>query len=458
MDSKTIVGLATAVGNAGISVIRLSGSLCFEIANLVFKGKESVLQQKSHTVQYGKIVNPENEELVDEVLLTKMEAPRSYTRENVVEISCHGGYVSAGSIMNLLLSNGAKASEPGEFTKRAFLNGRLDLSQAEAVMDIIQSRTQTASKAALKQLEGQLSQKLVKLENDIIDMLASIEVNLDYPEHEAEEVTLNEILRTLYPVKDELLQLLKTYSYGKILKEGMEVVIVGKPNVGKSSLMNRLSRKNRSIVTDIPGTTRDIIEADCNIKGLPVRLTDTAGIRTTQDFIERLGVEKSLEALKRAHFILFVLNAQNHSEDEDVNLLNIVKESGIPFQLIINKIDLIDDYERNILTDKYPGAIFISVVNDLGIESLEDAIYKSAVQSNQDFDNQVLITNARHETLIKNAIALIDNAIAACKDNLTMDLLALELKQALIELGAITGRHVDDSIIQTIFSRFCLGK
>ncbi|NLB79894.1 MAG: tRNA uridine-5-carboxymethylaminomethyl(34) synthesis GTPase MnmE, partial [Clostridiaceae bacterium] len=324
MINDTIAGVSTAVGNSGISVIRLSGPEAYFIADKVFKGKSSVSDQKTHTIQYGKIISGQNKEVIDEVLLSKMEAPRTYTRENVVEISSHGGYTITMSLLNLLYNNGARPAEPGEFTKRAFLNGRIDLSQAEAVMDIIQARTQRVSNVAVKQLEGSVSQKLNEIRERIIVLLSNIEVNLDYPEYDAEEVTLAQAGKETKGIISELDGLINSFHFGKLLREGMEVAITGRPNVGKSSLMNRLTRKNRSIVTDIPGTTRDTIEEFVNIKGIPVKLVDTAGVRDTLDQVEQQGVERSIKAISEADFVVILTDISQGFLPEDEVLLNKV--------------------------------------------------------------------------------------------------------------------------------------
>lgn len=425
MINDTIAGVSTAVGNSGISVIRLSGPEAVLIADKIFAGKNTVAKQSSHTVQYGKIVSHETGDIIDEVLLTKMEAPRTYTRDDVVEISSHGGYTIARALLNLLYKNGARPAEAGEFTKRAFLNGRIDLSQAEAVMDIIQARTQRVSKVALRQLEGDVSQRLNQIRESIILLLSNIEVNLDYPEYDAEEVTINQIENQIEKTIKELDNLIQSFRFGKLLREGMEVVIAGKPNVGKSSLMNRLTRKNRSIVTDIPGTTRDVIEDYINIKGIPVKLLDTAGVRSTDDFVEQQGVERSLKAISDADLVIVIFDSSQDISLEDQSIINKAKEEQKPYMLCFNKIDLIEDESKlKTLKNENPQAKFISITEDAGIEKIEESIFSFATENNQDIDNQLLITNARHEYQLKKAKEYLEAVLSNCQRGMTLDILA----------------------------------
>ena len=459
MINDTIAGVSTAVGNSGISIIRLSGPSAFEITDSLFKGKKTVQEQKSHTLQYGKILSPETGEILDEVLLSKMAAPKTYTREDVVELNCHGGYTITSTILSLLYKQGARPAEPGEFTKRAFLNGRIDLAQAEAVMDIIQARTDKGSKVAVKQLEGSLSHRLDEIREKLITLLAQIEVNLDYPEYDAEEITLARAEEETNEIINNLEALLSSFHFGKILREGMEVVIAGRPNVGKSALMNRLVRKNRSIVTDIPGTTRDIIEEYINIRGVPVKLVDTAGVRETEDRVEQLGVERSLKALTDADYVVVLVDASSPLQDEDKKVLVQVSAGDKPFIQVFNKMDLVKDEEdKKALKEENPNALFLSVLEDKGVEDLEERIFKFATENNQDLDNQILITNTRHEHQLKKAKSFLEAVIRAIHHDMTLDMVALDLKSALEELGRITGHHADEDVVNAIFSRFCLGK
>jgi len=459
MINDTIAGVSTAVGNSGISVIRMSGSDSVSIADKIFKGKKKVKEQESHTIQYGKIISPETNEVIDEVLLTKMVAPRTYTREDVIEISSHGGYSIARSILDILYRMGARPAEPGEFTKRAFLNGRIDLSQAEAVMDIIQARTDRVSKVAVRQLEGSLSNKISNIRERIINILSHIEVNLDYPEYDDEEVSASMAESETIQILDELDKLIDSFNFGKLLREGMEVVIAGRPNVGKSSLMNRLSRKNRSIVTDIPGTTRDIIEEYINIKGIPVKLVDTAGVREAEDKVEKIGVERTIKALEGADLVIMISDISEPLGQEDQTILSKIKEYNKPYIMVFNKTDLIEEERRlEEIKRENPKALYLSVTEDKGVEELEDAIVKYATENNQDIDNQVLVTNARHENHLRRAKSFLESVLTSVRNNMTLDIIALDLKASLEELGSITGDHADEDVVNAIFSRFCIGK
>lgn len=454
----TIAGISTAVGNAGLAVIRMSGEKAFEIADKVFRGKVSVKDQKSHTLQYGKIV-ADNGEVVDEVLLTKMAAPKTYTREDVVEINCHGGYYVTARILGLLIEKGARPAEPGEFTKRAFINGRIDLSQAEAVMDLIQARTDKSSKAAIDQLEGKLSSELNDIIDNLTDTLAHIEVDLDYPEYDHEELSEKEVEDAARKVMSRLDKLISSFHYGKILREGMDVVILGKPNTGKSSLLNYLTRKNRAIVTDIPGTTRDVIEETVNIGGIPVKLTDTAGVRETQDPVESIGVARSLEALKKADLVILMLDASDWDSPEDIRLFELVETENARYIKVFNKMDLLKDGSKaEELKKLHPDGIFVSIAENTGLEVLEKKLIDFALGNKIDHDNQVLVTNARHERQLRLAREALGSALEAIDTGMTLDIIALEIRTALDHLGRITGRTAEDEMINAIFSRFCIGK
>lgn len=454
----TIAGVSTAVGNAGLAVIRMSGEKSFEIADKVFRGRVPVTTQKSHTLQYGRIVTDDGE-VVDEVLLTKMAAPKTYTREDVVEINCHGGFYVTGRILRLLYEKGARPAEPGEFTKRAFINGRIDLSQAEAVMDLIQAKTGKSSRAAMDQLEGKLSSELNEIVTGLTNTLAHIEVDLDYPEYDHEELSMKQVEEEAKRAMSRLERLIGSFHYGKILREGMDVVIAGKPNTGKSSLLNYLTRKNRAIVTDIPGTTRDVIEETVNIGGIPIKLTDTAGVRQTDDPVESIGVTRSLEALKQADFVILMLDASDWQTREDEMLLELVKSSQAHYMTVFNKMDLLKDIET---TDRLkrlnPDGVFISIIEDKGLDDLEKRLIDFACGNKINLDNLVLVTNARHERQLRLAYETLEAALAAIRSAMTLDIVALELRTALDHLGRVTGQTAEEEIVNAIFSRFCIGK
>ena len=412
----------------------------------------------SHTIHYGKITDPEKNETLDEVLITKMNAPKTYTAEDTVEINCHGGYVTASRILELLYRQGARPAEAGEFTKRAFVNGRLDLVQAEAVMDLIGARTEKGSRVAVSQLEGRLSDEINEAWKTLVELLAEIEVNLDYPEYDFEEVTLQKCKNVIRGTMDKLEKLIESFQYGKILREGMEVAIIGKPNAGKSSLLNRLSRKNRAIVTDIPGTTRDILEEYVNIQGLPIKLIDTAGLRDTEDRVEQIGVEKALEVIRSADLILFILDAQSGFEREDAEILKTVQGFERKTLHIVNKTDATDESRLKEIREKVPEAIEISVLEDSGINMLEGEIHHFANKNDLDADNQVLVTNARHKQLLADCLEGLKSALRLAEAEMTLDILAMEIKTAAEKLGLITGHEVSEDVVTNIFERFCVGK
>ncbi len=456
--TDTIAAISTAVGNAGISIIRISGSQAFLISGRIFKGKGDFLNYPSHTIHYGKIFDPDTGMIIDEVLISKMMPPKTYTREDTVEINCHGGYVTASRILDVIFRNGARPAEAGEFTKRAFINGRMDLTQAEAVMDIITSRTEKSSKVAVSQLEGKLSGKVIELRKALIEMLAGIEVNLDYPEYDFEEITMKECSKRIENIILDLESLIGSFDYGKILREGMEVVIIGKPNAGKSSLLNRLAGKNRAIVTEIPGTTRDILEEYINIMGLPIKLLDTAGLRNTEDKVEKIGVEKALEVIDSADLILFILDAESGFEKEDAEILEKVRDFNKKTMYVVNKTDKKEQDRLNDILKKVPEAIEISVLEDSGINYLEKEIYHFVNRNKIDTDNQILVTNARHKQLLSNARDNLKAALNGAKAYLTLDIVSMDIKSAAENLGQITGHNVSEEVVMNIFERFCVGK
>lgn len=457
-DTDTIAAVATAVGIAGISVIRMSGSESFNIASKIFKGKGNFLEYPSHTIRYGKIIDPDTNEIIDEVLISKMAAPKTYTTEDVVEINCHGGFVTAKRILDLLFRLGVRPAEAGEFTKRAFINGRIDLVQAEAIMDLIGSITERSSKATVSQLEGRLSHILNGIRESLVDILARIEVNLDYPEYDFEEVTINECVQIINGIIKKLKNLIDSFDYGKVLREGLNVAIIGKPNAGKSSLLNRLSGKNRAIVTDIPGTTRDILEEYVNIQGLPVKLLDTAGLRETTDVVEKIGVEKALEVIDSADLILFVLDAQTGFEKEDREILEKVRDYSSKILYVVNKTDKTDEEKLKEIRGRVPEVIEISVLEDYGIDILEKSILEYVNKNKIDTDNQIIITNARHKKLLNEALESLKSALAAAEGGMTLDLITLDIKNAAEKIGFITGHEITEEVVTNIFEHFCIGK
>lgn len=458
METDTIAAISTPVGEGGISVIRVSGPDAISVADRIYRGKNSLKDVPTHTVHYGHIVDPASNERVDEVLATVMRKPRTFTREDVVEISCHGGIVPVQKTLELLLEHGARLAEPGEFTKRAFLNGRIDLSQAEAVMDLIRAKTDSAARIALSQHEGRLSRLIRRLRNEILEILAHLAVNVDYPEYDAEQMTAQFLRERCEEIARELRKLLKTARQGKIYREGIKAVIVGRPNVGKSSLMNALTHENKAIVTDIPGTTRDVIEEYVNVRGIPLHLLDTAGIRETEDIIERIGVERSHQALAQADLVLLLLNYAEPLTDEDRQLLSLVhNHTSI---VIVNKTDLpcrIDLEEVRRLIGEIP-LITTSLKEEKGIDDLEEAISRLFHLGKVELADGTYVSNVRHIHLLRKALASIREVIQAIDAGVPLDMAEIDLKNAWESLGEVIGEAVSEDLIDQIFSQFCLGK
>lgn len=451
-EFDTIAAIATPLGEGAIGIVRLSGTDAITIANKVFKGRD-LSQVNSHTINYGHIV--ENEQVVDEVMLSLMRAPRTFTREDVVEINTHGGLAVTNEILQLLIRHGARLAEPGEFTKRAFLNGRIDLTQAEAIMDLIRAKTDKAMSIAVKQLDGSLSDLINKTRQEILNTLAQVEVNIDYPEYDDVEEMTTALLREKTNAFEALLtNLLKTAKRGKILREGLATAIIGRPNVGKSSLLNTLLREDKAIVTDIEGTTRDVIEEYVNINGVPLKLIDTAGIRETDDIVEQIGVERSRKALKEADLVLLVLNSSEKLTQQDQELLNLSQDSNRI--ILLNKTDLPEQIEREQLPD---DVLNISVLTEQNINLIEERINQLF------FDNAGIVeqdatylSNARHISLIEQAIESLQAVNQGLAMGMPVDLLQIDLTRTWEILGEITGDAAPDELITQLFSQFCLGK
>ena len=453
-DFDTIAAISTPLGEGAIGIVRLSGSRALEIASKVFKGKD-LRKQASHSLNYGHIIQPENGQVVDEVMIGLMRAPKTFTREDVIEINTHGGIAVTNEILQLLLREGARLAEPGEFTKRAFLNGRIDLTQAEAVMDLIRAKTDKAMNIAVSQLDGSLSHLINQTRQEILNTLAQVEVNIDYPEYDdVEEVTTQLIREKTLEFEELLSNLLKTAKRGKILREGISTAIIGRPNVGKSSLLNTLIREDKAIVTDIAGTTRDVIEEYVNIKGVPLKLIDTAGIRDTEDIVEKIGVERSKKALQEADLVLLVLNASQPLTEQDRQLLEISKESQRI--ILLNKTDLPEKIEREQLPK---DVIDISVLTHKNIDQIEEAInhifFDNAGIVEQD---ATYLSNSRHIGLIEQALQSLHAVSEGLELGMPVDLLQVDLTRTWEILGEITGDAAPDELITQLFSQFCLGK
>ncbi|RXK18556.1 tRNA uridine-5-carboxymethylaminomethyl(34) synthesis GTPase MnmE [Macrococcus sp. DPC7161] len=459
MEFDTITSISTPMGEGAIAIVRLTGPDAIQIADGLYKGKKALSEVDSHTINYGHIYDPETDELVEEVMIAIMRAPRTYTREDVVEINCHGGIMTVNRILELTLNQGARLAEPGEFTKRAFLNGRIDLSQAEGIMDFIRSKTDRASKVAMSQMDGRLSVLIKSLRQSILEILAQVEVNIDYPEYDdVEEATTKFLLEEAQKIKHSIESLLETSHQGKILREGLSTVIVGKPNVGKSSMLNNLIQDNKAIVTEIAGTTRDVLEEYVNVRGVPLRLVDTAGIRETEDIVEKIGVERSREALSKADLILYVLNYNEPLTEEDYQLANIIQSEDVI--VIINKTDLEQRLDIEAVKQMMGDAPIVetSMVSQSGIDQLEEkisAMFFSGQVMNQDM---TYVSNARHISLLKDARKSIDDAISAAEMDVPIDMVQIDLIKTWELLGEVIGEEVSDSLIDQLFSQFCLGK
>jgi tRNA modification GTPase len=458
MQHDTIAAISTPIGEGAISIVRLSGDDAISIAAKCFHGKD-LNSQASHTIHYGKMIDPESMETVDEVMVTVMRAPKTFTREDVVEINCHGGLVAVNRILELVLSNGARLAEPGEFTKRAFLNGRIDLSQAEAVMDLIRAKTDRAMKVALKQMDGRLSKLIKDLRQELLETVAHVEVNIDYPEYDdVEEMSHQMLIEKSTKVLNKIDELLQTAKQGKILREGIGTAIIGRPNVGKSSLLNALAHENKAIVTDIPGTTRDVIEEYVNVRGVPLRLIDTAGIRETEDIVEKIGVERSRQVLKEADLILLVLNYGEPLTHEDELLFEATK--GLDKIIIINKTDLPQKLDLEKLKDLANGAKIIqtAIIKELGIAELEQAIADMYFEGQIETNDFTYVSNARHIQLLKQAKKALQDALNGMENGMPIDLVQIDVTRTWELLGEIIGDTVHESLIDQLFSQFCLGK
>ena len=459
---ETIAAISTATGNGGIGIIRMSGDNCFNILEKIFKTsnnkKIEINKVEGYTIKYGYIINSTTGEVIDEVLVSFFKNPKSYTRENMCEINSHGGMVVEKRILEECLKNGAILAEPGEFTKRAFLNGRIDLSQAESIIDIINSKTEKEAKASINQLQGYLSENIGNIRHQLLNIMADIEANIDYPEYDIEDVTNAKITSVLEDVKTKLKVLEESFNTGKILKDGIKTAIIGKPNAGKSSLLNTILKEERAIVSDIEGTTRDTIEELITIKGIPLKIVDTAGIRKTNDRIEEIGVEKALKITRDADLILAILDNTKDLNEDDLKILEIIKDKKAI--ILLNKIDLNDsklENNKDVLNSN-KKIIKISAKNREGIEDLYKEIEKMFNINEIEIDSGNLITNIRHKNQISNSIKNINEAIDAINLSLPIDIISISIKETLENLGKITGDNVGEDIINEIFSKFCLGK
>ena len=454
---STIASISTAPGIGGIGIIRMSGEKSFEILDKIFFAKKpcDIEEVKGYTMKYGQIKN--KDKIIDEVLVSYFKTPHSYTTENMCEINSHGGIVIMREILRLCLENGAELAEPGEFTKRAFLNGRIDLSQAEAVIDIINTKSNREAKEGIKQLEGYLTQELNKIKEKILEIMTNIEVSIDYPEYDIEELLNTEIKEKLLPIKVDLQKLLDSFDNGKIIKEGIKTAIIGRPNAGKSSLLNAILKEERAIVTEIEGTTRDTIEEFVNINGLPLKLIDTAGIRNTENEVEKIGIEKSKKLAKEADLCIVIIDSSKQLNNEDKEILKMVEPKKTI--IILNKIDLECFVDKDTdLISNFKNVVKISALKKEGIEDIYQKISQMFNFNEINLDNEIVITNERHKNIIKKAIENINKAEESIYKNMPVDIVAIAIKEVLANLGEITGDVASEEIINEIFARFCLGK
>lgn len=457
---ETIAAIATAHGEGGIGIIRISGEEAKTILEKVFVSKylQDTTSIANRRLYYGHIVDKSVNQTIDEVLAVYMKGPATYTAEDVVEINCHGSSVSLRKTLALILRNGARLAERGEFTKRAFLNGRLDLSQAEAVIDVVKAKTDKSFDVALSQMEGELSEHIKSLRNVIMDLLVDVTVNLDYPDEDIEELTYEKLKNSLLEIDNMIIKLLSTADTGRIIRDGLQVTIIGKPNVGKSSLMNSLLKESRAIVTEIPGTTRDTIEEVISIKDIPIKLTDTAGIRETDDRIEKIGIEKSKESFNRADLIVFIVDGSCPLSEEDFEIIKYIGSRKTI--VLINKIDLdkkvqIDDMKK-LLPEAY--VIDAAIKQGLGIEALEEQIVELVYGGQVKQEDSLLVTNVRHKELLEKAKEAISDALEMTERKEALDFIEVDIKRGWELLGEIIGDTVTEDIIDQVFARFCLGK
>lgn len=458
MSTNTIAAIGTALSNSGISIIRISGKDSLNIIKKIFKTKSKL---EPNTIIYGKIFDGNIH--LDNVLVSYFKAPRSFTGEDVCEINCHGGIQITKEILEVVLENGATLAQPGEFSKRAFLNGKMDLSQAEAVINLINAKTRTSSRVAFNQLDGNLSNKIKSLREELVELLAHIEVSIDYPEYDYEEVKNDSINFLLDRKINEIEKIISTYEQGRYIKDGINVAILGRPNVGKSSLLNALAKYEKAIVTDIPGTTRDIVEETINIGSVVLNISDTAGIRDTEDIVEKIGVEKSIKILNEVDLVIYMLNVEDKIEKSDIDMLSKIKNKDLKLITVINKIDkveksIFDTFMDELKHNNIKDDIYMSVVNEMGIEELKNKIEELFNTSDLDFVNEVIITNERHKDLLKKSIGYIEYAKKELNAGNPIDIIYIYIKKATSTLGEIIGTDINADVANKIFEKFCLGK
>ncbi len=458
MLTDTIAAVGTALSNSGISIIRISGEKSLNIINKVFKTNSEI---EPNTIVYGKIIN--NGNFIDDVLVSYFKAPKSFTGEDICEINCHGGNKITKNILEIVLENGARLATPGEFSKRAFLNGKMDLSQAEATINLINAKTDTELRVATNQKEGIISNEIDKLRNVLIELLAQIEVSVDYPEYDYEEIDNNNLFKILDEEIKQINKIINTYDQGRYIKDGINVSILGKPNVGKSSLLNNLANYEKAIVTDIPGTTRDIVEETINLGDIVLNLSDTAGIRDTDDIIEKIGVDKSLKILDETDLVIYMINANSIIDDEDKNIISKIQNKGLKFITVINKIDqveklIFDVFLEELKQIKVDNPIFLSVKDNHNIDNLKNRIKELFLNNDFDYEHELIITSIRHKDILKRSVDNLYKAKNEIEIGQPIDIVSIYVKDAANLLGEIIGSNVSEDVISKIFEKFCLGK
>lgn len=459
MSTNTIAAISTGLTNSGISIIRISGKDSLDIINKVISTKNKIEPNK---IVFGKVLD-KNKNVLDNVLISYFKAPKSYTGEDICEINCHGGIEITREILEIVLENGAELAKPGEFSKRAFLNGKMDLSKAEAVIDLINSKTKVSAKIASNHLNGDISKKIIEMREELVELLAHISVSIDYPEYDYEEVKLENVDSILDKKILQISKLIETYDQGRYLKDGINVAIIGKPNVGKSSLLNKLAKYEKAIVTDIPGTTRDIVEERINIGNLILNVSDSAGIRQTEDIVEKIGVERSLKLFDTSDLILYMFSPENKLEEKDFEILSKIQNKGLKYITVINKSDkyeksifdtFLNEFKKNNINDVQ----IISIKKDKGIDELKSKIKQMFEKNNFDYEHELIITNERHKELLKKSLENLEKSKVEVENKMPIDIISIYLKNATKYLGQIVGLDVTEDVTKKIFEKFCIGK